>query len=823
MSDEAVIVRNQGTIFLGGPPLVKAATGEVVTAEDLGGGDVHARVSGVTDHLAEDDAHALRIVRVDRRHPRPARGARPWDVEPRPRSRRSTRPSSTAWCPPTRAPPTTCARSSPGWSTAAGSTSSRRSTAPTLVTGFARIHGHPVGIVANNGVLFSESALKGAHFIELCDQRGIPLVFLQNITGFMVGRDYEAGGIAKHGAKMVTAVACARVPKLTVVIGGSFGAGNYSMCGRAYSPRFLWMWPNARISVMGGEQAASVLATVRRDQLEAPRRGVAGRGRGGLQGADPRAVRGPGQPVLLHRPAVGRRRDRPGRHPHGARAGLSAACANAPLRDRVRLRRLPDVRPRPMFDTVLVANRGEIAVRVIRHAARAGHPLGRRLHRRRRGRPARARGRRRRPDRPAACGRELPRRSSAVLAAARRVRRRGGPPRLRLPRRERRRSPGPAPRPGWSSSGRPPRRSRRWATRSAPSRPWPRPACRSCPGRDGAGLTDDELVEAAGRGRLPGAAQALGGRRRQGHAPWSRGPDGPRRRRSRRPGARPAAPSATTRCWSSGSSTNPRHIEIQVLADAHGNVVHLGERECCLQRRHQKIVEEAPSPLLDRGDARARWARPPCDAARSVRLHGARARSSSSSPADRPDEFFFMEMNTRLQVEHPVTELVTGLDLVERQLRVAAGEPLPLGAGRRAARPGTRSRPGSTPRTRPAASCRPAARVLALREPRAPACGSTPALRAGTEVGSSYDPMLAKVIAWGPDRAPRRCAGWRRARRDRRARGRHERRVPARPAGRPGRAWPGELDTGLVERRLDALTARRACRTWCSPPRRSTS
>jgi 3-methylcrotonyl-CoA carboxylase beta subunit len=260
MSDETVIVGNQGTIFLGGPPLVKAATGEVVTAEELGGGELHARKSGVTDHLAADDRQALAMVRaiVATLGPPPA--------------------------PPWTSIPTDEPVVDPGQLYGVVSTDSRTpydareviarivdgsrflefkaEYGPTLVTGFAHLHGYPVGMVANNGVLFSESALKGAHFIELCDQRRIPLVFLQNISGFMVGRDYEAGGIAKHGAKMVTAVACARVPKLTVIIGGSFGAGNYSMCGRAYSPRFLWMWPNARISVMGGEQAASVLATV---------------------------------------------------------------------------------------------------------------------------------------------------------------------------------------------------------------------------------------------------------------------------------------------------------------------------------------------------------------------------------------------------------------------------------------------------------------------------------------------------------------------------------------------------------------------------------
>src|SRR5882757_2474069 len=267
MSDEAVIVRNQGTIFLGGPPLVKAATGEVVTAEELGGGEVHARVSGVTDHLAEDDAHALSIVR-DIVATLPARGAPPWTV--RPAEPPAVDPAGLYGAVPvdSRTPydvREVIARLVDGSCFA----EFKAEYGATLVTGFAHVQGHPVGIVANNGILFAESALKGAHFIELCDQRGIPLLFLQNISGFMVGRQYEAGGIAKHGAKMVTAVACARVPKLTVVIGGSYGAGNYSMCGRAYSPRFLWMWPNAKISVMGGEQAASVLATVKRDQLAA--------------------------------------------------------------------------------------------------------------------------------------------------------------------------------------------------------------------------------------------------------------------------------------------------------------------------------------------------------------------------------------------------------------------------------------------------------------------------------------------------------------------------------------------------------------------------
>ncbi len=274
MSDETVIVKNQGTIFLGGPPLVKAATGEVVSAEDLGGGDVHARRSGVVDHLADDDAHALRILRGivetlpigQRLH---AQGPELHGLVPN----RNNFDAGVEE--PLEAPETI-------YDVVPASTRTpydvrevirrivdgsrlqefKQLYGETLVCGFARIHGHPVGIVANNGILFSESALKGAHFVELCNQRGIPLLFLQNISGFMVGREYENRGIARDGAKLVTAVACSVVPKLTVVIGGSFGAGNYGMCGRAYDPRFLWMWPNARISVMGGDQAANVLATV---------------------------------------------------------------------------------------------------------------------------------------------------------------------------------------------------------------------------------------------------------------------------------------------------------------------------------------------------------------------------------------------------------------------------------------------------------------------------------------------------------------------------------------------------------------------------------
>jgi len=267
MADESIIVQDQATIFLAGPPLVKAATGEIVTAEELGGGDVHARISGVVDHLARDDYHALETARravanLNRKKPEPVKRRDP--IEPR------YDPSEIYGVVPkdTRQPYDVreiIARIVDG----SEFDEFKKLYGETLVCGFAHIYGYPVGIVANNGVLFSESALKGAHFVELCAQRGIPLVFLQNITGFMVGKKYENGGIARDGAKMVTAVACANVPKFTILIGGSFGAGNYGMCGRAYSPRFLWMWPNARISVMGGEQAAGVLATVKRDGMEA--------------------------------------------------------------------------------------------------------------------------------------------------------------------------------------------------------------------------------------------------------------------------------------------------------------------------------------------------------------------------------------------------------------------------------------------------------------------------------------------------------------------------------------------------------------------------
>jgi 3-methylcrotonyl-CoA carboxylase beta subunit len=267
MADESIIVKEQGTIFLGGPPLVKAATGEIVTAEDLGGADVHCRTSGVTDHYANNDHHALQLVRqsVSR-----INKIKPVSLDLKP-SQEPLFPAEEIYgiIPKDTRQPYDVREIIARVVDGSDFDEFKALYGTTLVCGFARIHGYPIGIVANNGILFGESAQKGAHFVELCAQRKIPLLFLQNITGFMVGQQYEAGGIAKHGAKMVNAVACAEVPKLTVLIGGSFGAGNYGMCGRAYDPRFLFMWPNARISVMGGEQAAGVLAQIKRDQKEA--------------------------------------------------------------------------------------------------------------------------------------------------------------------------------------------------------------------------------------------------------------------------------------------------------------------------------------------------------------------------------------------------------------------------------------------------------------------------------------------------------------------------------------------------------------------------
>ena len=535
----------------------------------------------------------------------------------------------------------------------------KREYGTTLVTGFARLHGHPVGIVANNGVLFSESALKGAHFIELCDQRGIPLVFLQNVNGFMVGKDYEAGGIAKHGAKMVTAVATTRVPKLTVVIGGSFGAGNYSMCGRAYSPRFLWMWPASRISVMGGPQASSVLATIRREQLGDE-----------WSAQDEEAFKAPlreqyetqGSPYY----STARLWDDGIIDPADTRRVLGMAldvCATRPA-ERAPPRALPDVSA--VFRTVLVANRGEIACRIIATLQQARDQGRRRVHRRGSGRPARASA----PT--ARCG------STATCPSRRSWRRHGAPTRST---------------PGYGFLSENADLAR---------------ACEAAgvvfvgPGVKALEVMGDKIrakehVSAAGVPVIPGSSSIDAASAARVGYPLlvkpSAGGGGKGMTVVERAedladalvGARRVAAAAF------GDDTlllerlvrTPRHIEVQLLADSFDHVIHLGERECSLQRRHQKVIEEAPSPLLD-AQTRARIGAAACEVARSVGYVGAGTVEFLVSD-EAPTEFFFMEMNTRLQVEHPVTELVTGLDLVEWQLRVAAGEPLTLTAGRRRA------------------------------------------------------------------------------------------------------------------------------------------
>jgi 3-methylcrotonyl-CoA carboxylase beta subunit len=343
MSDETIIVRDQGTIFLAGPPLVKAATGEVVSAEDLGGGDVHTRLSGVADHLADNDAHALELARQAVANLNGGGRAGLCQMDCLPPEDPLYDPAEIAGIIPadTRQPydiREVIARIVDG--SRFDEFKARYGT--TIVCGFAHVMGMPVGIVANNGVLFSESAVKAAHFVELCSQRKIPLVFLQNITGFMVGQKYEAGGIAKDGAKMVTAVATTKVPKITMIVGGSFGAGNYGMCGRAYSPRFLWTWPNSRISVMGGEQAAGVLATVRRDAIER---------KGGEWSSEDEAefkrptiedVRAPVAPALCLGAALGRRHHQSAEIPRdpGAEPVGGAECAGGGHE----VRRVPDVR-----------------------------------------------------------------------------------------------------------------------------------------------------------------------------------------------------------------------------------------------------------------------------------------------------------------------------------------------------------------------------------------------------------------------------------------------------------------------------------------------
>ena len=735
MADQTVIVRNQGTIFLAGPPLVRAATGEVVTAEDLGGGEMHSRTSGVTDYLAETDAHALGIARrIVAGLPREAlptpgpvlpplfpgsdlHGIVPLDAR-EPYDIRAV-----------------IARLVDG----SVFDEFKQLYGPTLVTGFAHIWGMPVGIVANNGILFGESAQKGAHFIELCAQRGIPLVFLQNITGFMVGRKYENGGIAKDGAKMVTAVATANVPKFTVVVGGSFGAGNYGMCGRAYSPRFLWMWPNARISVMGGPQAASVLATLRRDNIEAAGQDLVG-GRGSrVPRPDRGAVRRPGTPVLFERPAVGRRRHRPGRYAHGA--------GPRPVRRPKRAYRADEIRPVPdvtrMFDTLLVANRGEIACRIIRTARRMGL-------------------------RTVAVFSDADAGAQHVAMADAAVQIGAAPARDSYLRGDRIvaaavRAGAGAVHPGYGFLsenaefaeacaaaglvfvGPPAAAIRAMGSKSAAKALMERAGVPLVPGYHGAEQDAAFLAARADEIGYPVLIKASAGG----------GGKGMRVVESPTAFAEALATAKGEARSSFGDDavlierylTRPRHIEIQVFADTHGQVVHLFERDCSIQRRHQKVVEEAPAPGMD-GARRAAMGAAACAAARAIGYVGA----GTVEFIAEGDDFFFMEMNTRLQVEHPVTEMITHQDLVEWQLRVAAGAPMPQTQE-------TLAIDGHAIEVRvyaedPDRDFMPATGTIAhLSMPGAgPHVRVDTGVRQGDAVGVHYDPMLAKLIVWDHDR-----------------------------------------------------------------------
>ena len=710
MADETVIVRGTGTIFLGGPPLVKAATGEEVTAEELGGGDVHARISGVADHLAVSDEHALALLRDAFGRLR-ADAPAPWDVADAVEPAEDPEELLAIVPPEPRRPydmREVLARVLDG--------SDLHEFKPlygeTLVTGFGRIWGHPVAVLANNGILFSESARKGAHFVELACQRGIPLLFLQNITGFMVGKDYEHGGIARDGAKLVTAVACAEVPKLTVLVGGSFGAGNYGMCGRAYGPRFLFSWPTSRISVMGGEQAALVLSSVGR--------------------TDPDEIRERYEREGSPYHATARLWDDGVIDPRETRRVLGLAleaCARAPPA-RHPLRHLPHVMA---LRRVLVANRGEIAARVIRACRELG--LGSVAvhsdadadlpyvaladaavrHRPSAGGvvlPRRERARRRRAPhglRRAAPGLRLPVRAGRARRGVR-----GGRHRVRRPV-----AGGPA------CARRQGARRARW--------PW-RPGSDRCP----AATTRPRSACRCWSRRSPAAAVAGCASSARPASSTTRWPLRAARRRRR---------SATAALYLERYLEGARHVEVQALGDGQGGAATLGLRDCSLQRRHQKVLEEAPAFDVDPAVQAELEA-----AARRLLVAAGYAGAATVELLLAPDgSAYFLEVNARLQVEHPVTELVTGEDLVAWQLRIAGGERLPAEGLAPAVN-------GHAVEARlvaedPDAGFLPAAGpLLRFGLPDAEGIRVDAGYRAGNEVSPYYDGLLAKVCAHGATR-----------------------------------------------------------------------
>ena len=748
MSDESIIVRNQGTIFLGGPPLVKAATGEVVTAEELGGADVHSRQSGVTDHYAQNDAHAIGIARrivatlkpptraaLNMREPREplfpaeeiygvvsADGRKPFDVRE------------------------IIARVVDG----SEFDEFKKLYGTTLVCGFAHIWGYPVGIIANNGILFSESSLKGAHFIELCCQRSIPLLFLQNITGFMVGKKYEAGGIARDGAKLVTAVATAGVPKFTVVIGGSYGAGNYGMCGRAYSPRFLWMWPNARISVMGGEQAAMVLSQVRRDNIEAKGESWSAEEEDKFSAPIRAQYEQPGQPLLRHGAAVGRRRDRPRRYAAGARSWIVGRGERADRTDEIRP--VQDVMQETMMDraklyrrfrTLLIANRGEIACRVIRSARAMGL-------------------------RTVAVYSDADRDAMHVAMADEAVLLGPAPARDSYLNIERvieaaRKTGAEAVHPGYGFLsenaefaqacldaglvfvGPTAAMMTAMGSKSGSKALMEKAGVPLVPGYHGEAQDEATLAKAADKIGFPVLVKASAGGGGRGMRVVNSAGELAAAIVSAKREAKAAF--GDDRMLIEKFVQNPRHIEVQVFGDSHGNLLSLCERECTLQRRHQKVIEEAPSPTLDATQREA-----VCAAARKAAAAVSYVGAGTIEFVSDGKDVFFIEMNTRLQVEHPVTELITGVDLVEWQLRVAFGEKLPLAQDE--IKLNGHAIEARVYAENPQKNFMPSVgRIKTWRTPDAvDGLRIDAGYRGGDAVSPYYDAMLAKVIAWAPTR-----------------------------------------------------------------------
>ncbi len=623
----------------------------------------------------------------------------------------------------------------------------------TLVCGWAHVHGYPVGILANNGILFSESADKGAQFIQLCNQIDMPLLFLQNITGFMVGKKVEQEGIIKHGAKLINAVSNSTVPAITIMTGASYGAGNYAMSGRAYDPRFLFTWPNHRIAVMGGKQLAGVLDIIQREAAAKKGETVDEQRLGVMQGDDrgadrqrvdrssrPRACGTTASSIRATRARWSRSRCRPPYNRDrsaGRRAGASSAteAGRRSRDDAMNVRRI---------HRVLVANRGEIARRVMRTCRAHGHRDRRGVLRRRRGRAARARRRRGGAHRPAAGARVLPRDRADP---------RRGP-----------RTGADAVHPGYGFLSENAAFAEACASRRARlHRPEPRgdpsdgieaggEAARHAagvpvvPGYDGEDQTPAVLAAKAVEVGFPVLLKASAGGGGKGMR-VVHGRERARRRRSSRRGARRRARSATVRSSSRSYVERPRHVEIQILGDHHGNLLHLFERECSIQRRHQKIVEECPSPALtttlrrEMGDA----------AVRVGRAIGYANAGTVEFILAEDGSFYFLEVNTRLQVEHPVTELVTGLDLVREQIRVARGEALGFGQD-------------DLRMTGAAIECRLYAEdpadgflpqsgtIVDYHVPHAEGLRVDSGVEAGSAVSIHYDPMLAKVVTHGSDR-----------------------------------------------------------------------